>query len=140
MGGGIHCELVPPAGSAEFYFFDEMVPGAAGSLGSGRKVRSGEQREEEKRKKSANANVSLSHRKPPGALSGAQRTEGDDVTWEIKYKINGDRKMPRVGQEDQLSGYRVWPCANGFTGRAQNSPPAFTRQKLLLVRPPPVLG
>ena len=57
-----------------------------------------------------------------------------------KYKINGDRKMPRVGQEDQLSGYRVWPRANGFTGRAQNSPPAFTRQKLLLVRPPPVLG
>src|SRR5205807_8049257 len=78
MGGGIHFEIVPPAGSAEFYFFDEMVPGAAGSLGSGRKVRSREQREEEKRKKSANANVSLSHRKPPGALSGAQRTEGDD--------------------------------------------------------------
>src|SRR2546429_9661969 len=45
-----------------------------------------------------------------------------------KYKINGDRKMPRVGQEDQLSGYRVWPRANGFTGRAQNSPPAFTPQ------------
>jgi len=36
--------------------------------------------------------------------------------------------MPRVGQEDQLSGYRVWPRANGFTGRAQNSPPAFTPQ------------
>src|SRR5207249_11827698 len=98
MGAGINFEIVPPAGSAEFYFFDEMVPGAAGGLVSGRKVRSGEQREEEKRKKSANANVSLSHRKHPGALSGVQRTEGADVTGQVNTIEMGTEKLLESGR------------------------------------------
>jgi len=70
MGGGIDFKIVPATGSAEFHFLDEMVAGAAGRLGSGRKLRSGEERAEKKRERSANANLFIRHRKPPGTSRG----------------------------------------------------------------------
>jgi hypothetical protein len=54
-----------------------MVAGCPGGLGSSRKVRSSEWREEEKTESGASAKVFLRHSKPPRVLSGAtEESEG----------------------------------------------------------------
>jgi len=68
VSGGIHFEIVPASGSPEFHLSDEMVAGAAGSLGSSWNSR--EERENEKREESASDYFLLWHETPPRVKNG----------------------------------------------------------------------
>jgi hypothetical protein len=59
MRGGVDFEIVPAAGAAEFYFFDQMVAGAAAGLRSRWQAGSSKQENAGNGKRKAADNVFL---------------------------------------------------------------------------------